>query len=89
MPPYFCRISGRESTQARENLTHGRRIKFFVAQISKSAVSPISNRLGAEFSTTPVWPKVCVLEIRDTAGCNPALRPKNFVLRPSRILREI
>jgi hypothetical protein len=43
------------------------RTKFFVAQISKSAVSPISNRLGVGYSTPPGWPKVCGLKIRDTA----------------------
>ena len=44
------KITIRSST-ARLLFKAGRRTKFFVAQISKSAVSPISNRLGAGCST--------------------------------------
>lgn len=62
----------------------GCRTKFFVAQISKSAVSPILIGWAQNFQRSQGWPKVCGLEIRDTAGCNPALRPKHFVLRPPR-----
>ena len=53
-----------------------------VAAWPRCAVSPTSIRLAAHHGFTEELSKACGLEIRDTAGWNPALRAEGFCPTP-------
>jgi hypothetical protein len=57
-----------------------RTTKFFVAQISNLPYRRIPFGRAPEYRRFSQRWKACGLEIRDTAGCNPALRAEGFCL---------
>jgi hypothetical protein len=72
--------SSRKQSQARSSDSSGtgRTTKFFVAQISNLPYRQIPFGRARKYPRCPHWRKACGLEIRDTAGCNPALRAEEF-----------